>query len=305
MSRARTDHDLLFGMVALQNGFIDQESLIAAFRAWSLQKSRALAEILQERGALSPAVRAALEALVAEHVAQHGGDPQRSLAALSSAGGVRAGLEELGDADLAASLARVGGSSGNSANPLAVPLSTSGDSSSTLSWSVCKSASAGPRFRIIRPHARGGLGAVFVAVDAELNREVALKQIQDEHADLPESRSRFVLEAEITGGLEHPGIVPVYSLGHDATGRPFYAMRFIRGDSLRDAVATFHREDSRTRDPGDRLLACRSSCAAFSMSATPLPTPTAGACSIAISSPATSWSAGTARRWWWTGAWRR
>ena len=60
---------------------------------------------------------------------------------------------------------------------------------------------------------QGGLGAVFVALDAELHREVALKQILDRHADDPVSRSRFLIEAEITGGLEHPGIVPVYGLG--------------------------------------------------------------------------------------------
>ncbi len=64
------------------------------------------------------------------------------------------------------------------------------------------------RFRVIRPHARGGLGVVFVALDAELNREVALKEIQDDHADDPASRVCFLLEAEITGRLEHPGIVP-------------------------------------------------------------------------------------------------
>ncbi len=67
---------------------------------------------------------------------------------------------------------------------------------------------------------RGGLGAVFVARDAELNREVALKPILDNHADDPASRQRFVAEAEITGGLEHPGIVPVYGLGTYPDGRP-------------------------------------------------------------------------------------
>ena len=50
------------------------------------------------------------------------------------------------------------------------------------------------------------------------------------------------MEAEITGGLEHPGIVPVYGLGTYGDGRPFYAMRFIRGDSLKDAINTFHRD---------------------------------------------------------------
>ncbi len=49
-----------------------------------------------------------------------------------------------------------------------------------------------------------------------------------------------MLEAEITGGLEHPGIVPVYVLGHHPDGRPFYAMRFVRGESLKEAVARFH-----------------------------------------------------------------
>src|SRR6202035_3308940 len=79
-----------------------------------------------------------------------------------------------------------------------------------------------------------------VALDVELHREVALKEIQDRHADDPDSRLRFLLEAEITGGLEHPGIVPVYGLGAYADGRPFYAMRFIRGQSLEEAIKTFH-----------------------------------------------------------------
>jgi hypothetical protein len=87
----------------------------------------------------------------------------------------------------------------------------------------------GQRFRILRQHARGGLGEVFVALDVELHREVALKQILDSHADDPVSRQRFLLEAEITGGLEHPGIVPICGLGSYGDGRPYYAMRFIDG----------------------------------------------------------------------------
>src|SRR5262245_59768741 len=64
-------------------------------------------------------------------------------------------------------------------------------------WSARPATSAG-RYRILRPHARGGLGQVFVAEDTELSRQVALKEIQANHADLPESRTRFVLEAQIT-----------------------------------------------------------------------------------------------------------
>ena len=82
-----------------------------------------------------------------------------------------------------------------------------------------------------------------MALDTELHREVALKQILDHHADDPASRQRFLLEAEITGGLEHPGIVPVYGLGTYADGRPYYAMRFIRGDSLKEAIDHFHADE--------------------------------------------------------------
>lgn len=103
----------------------------------------------------------------------------------------------------------------------------------------------GSRFRILRPHARGGLGEVFVAEDGELHREVALKQMQARHADNERTRARFVLEAEITGRLEHPSIVPVYGLGTYADGRPFYAMRFVRGESFREAIATYHASSKR------------------------------------------------------------
>src|SRR5262249_8468713 len=117
--------------------------------------------------------------------------------------------------------------------------------------------SDGQRFRVLRPHAHGGLGAVFVALDSELHREVALKQILDSHADDETSRRRFLLEAEITGGLEHPGIVPVYGLGTYGDGRPYYAMRFIRGESLKEAIERFHADETLKRDPGRRSLELR------------------------------------------------
>jgi serine/threonine protein kinase len=117
--------------------------------------------------------------------------------------------------------------------------------------------SSGLRFRVLRPHARGGLGEVHVALDEELGREVALKQIQARYADDPTSRARFLLEAEITGRLEHPGIVPVYGLGSYEDGRPYYAMRFVRGDSLEDGIRHFHEAEKSARSPGDRALELR------------------------------------------------
>ncbi len=103
-------------------------------------------------------------------------------------------------------------------------------------------------------HARGGLGEVYLAEDAGLGRQVALKEIQAERAADPANRERFVREAEVTGRLEHPGIVPVYDLGFHADGRPFYAMRFIQGLSLAAAIQRFHRGGGPANAPELRLL---------------------------------------------------
>jgi serine/threonine-protein kinase len=245
MSAPSHDRNLLFGILAVQMDFISRDALVAAMNAWVLTKAKPLGEILLEQKALSADRRTLLEALVQEHLKQHGNDPEKSLAAVSSLGPVQVDLKQIKDEDVQASLAHA-----VAARPR--------DAYATLAMeSVGASTSSGSRFRILRPHARGGLGQVSVARDAELNREVALKEIQEKHADNLESRARFMLEAEITGGLEHPGIVPVYGLGQYADGRPYYAMRFIRGDSLQEAVARFHSSPDKRLDSGERAVKLR------------------------------------------------
>ncbi len=118
-------------------------------------------------------------------------------------------------------------------------------------------AFAGLRYAPRRHHASGGLGDVFVAQDQELDREVALKRIQPRHADEPGAQARFEREAEITGRLEHPGVVPLYGRGRDADGRPYYAMRFIRGRSLRAAIEEFYKPDKAKKNPAERAVAFR------------------------------------------------
>jgi tRNA A-37 threonylcarbamoyl transferase component Bud32 len=115
----------------------------------------------------------------------------------------------------------------------------------------------GPRYRALHFHARGGLGEVWAARDQEFGRRVALKRLRQERADDPESRRRFLWEAEVTARLEHPGIVPAYGLTWDEAGRPCYAMRFIQGESLQEAIQSFHQADRSGRDPGERSLALR------------------------------------------------
>ena len=235
---AAADRHLLFGLLALQNGLIQQTQLVAAFHAWTCNKSRSLADHLLDRGDLDADDRGAVEALVARHLKRHGGGVEQSLAAVPASRAVRVSLAALGEPEIHDTLARVARSKNGAATA-----ADDDDPDRTASIAVGSASSDGQRFRILRPHARGGLGEVFVAKDVELHREVALKQILEKHADDPFSRERFIAEAEITGALEHPGVVPVYGLGTDAEGRPYYAMRFIKGDSLKEAIARFHAGD--------------------------------------------------------------
>ena len=111
------------------------------------------------------------------------------------------------------------------------------------------------RFQILREYESGGLGVISVVRDQELHRDVALKRIKQQNSDDPESRRRFLLEAETTGNLEHPGIVPVYGLGFDRDGSPFYAMRFIQGKRLKDEIRRFHEANARLdRNSSERTL---------------------------------------------------
>ncbi len=245
---AAADRHLLFGLLALQNGLINQGQLVAAFQAWTLDKSRSLALHLEARGDLTGAKRALLEGLAEVHLEAHGGDVEKSLAAVTADKSTRENLARIGDPEIEATLGHVRSAHGSTED---------GEVDRTTSYAVGSATSDGQRFRVLRPHARGGLGAVFVALDAELNREVALKQILDPHADDPTSRQRFLIEAEITGGLEHPGIVPVYGLGTYGDGRPYYAMRFIKGDSLKEAIEHFHADQALESDPGRRSLELR------------------------------------------------
>ncbi len=98
--------------------------------------------------------------------------------------------------------------------------------------------------------ASGGLGDIFRVHDSTLDRDVALKRPQDRWQSQREVLQRLEREARLTAKLEHPGIVPTYEYGTDATGRPYYVMRLIQGTSLRDAIAALHHETAH-QAPGD------------------------------------------------------
>jgi serine/threonine protein kinase len=233
-SNSVSDHNILFGMLALQMDLLSRDDLISALQKWMLDKSRRLDELLVETGVIDQTAQQVLLPLVELHVKQHEGDAKQSIAAIPAASEVIQELKSSEDSDVRASVALV--STGDHSGPY-----HAGYSQDTL---IVKKPGRpsfdGQRFELIEKHAEGGIGRVSVARDLALNRDVAFKELKPVFAKNESARQRFVLEAEITGRLEHPGIVPVYASGRLDDDRPFYAMKFVRGTSLGDAIREYH-----------------------------------------------------------------
>jgi serine/threonine protein kinase len=96
---------------------------------------------------------------------------------------------------------------------------------------------------------------VLRVVDRDLHRDVAMKVLLAEQG--PKDRRRFVEEAQITGQLEHPNIVPVHDIGVDANGRLFFTMKLVRGQSLSDVIDLLRRRDPATTQSFSRFRLLR------------------------------------------------
>jgi len=109
-----------------------------------------------------------------------------------------------------------------------------------------------PGFEVLGEIARGGMGVVFAARELALGREVAIKTLLPEFAGDALAAARFAGEVRTTARLPHPGVPPVYRLGMLADGRPFMAMKLIRGRTLAAVLAArWQRPASRSTDDLD------------------------------------------------------
>jgi tetratricopeptide (TPR) repeat protein len=93
------------------------------------------------------------------------------------------------------------------------------------------------RCTILGVLARGGMGAVLKGHDAELGRDLAVKVLLDKFQDQPDLVRRFLVEAQVSGQLQHPGIVPVYELGRLLDHRPYFTMKLVGGRTLAALLA--------------------------------------------------------------------
>ena len=96
------------------------------------------------------------------------------------------------------------------------------------------------RYQLVTNFARGGLGQIWMANDSRLRREVAFKELLPNALKNRNALERFLEEAQITGQLEHPGIVPIYDIGYQENGTPFYAMKLVRGETMEKEIDAFH-----------------------------------------------------------------
>src|SRR5271157_3232278 len=103
-------------------------------------------------------------------------------------------------------------------------------------------------FRITSKLGAGGMGEVFLAEDARLERKAAIKFLPPEFANDPDRRQRFLSEARAASALSHPHVCVVYDVGETAEGQPYIAMEFVEGDSLEELLRRGPVEIARTVD---------------------------------------------------------
>ena len=204
--------NLLYGMFAWRMGYIDRQQLSKA-----LQESAdsEIGSVLVDLGIINEQSRAEIDRLLLDQINRHNGDEEASLASLRHDKETTNEFKDETPANLSLPL-------DNTDNPV-FPLQP-----------ITTEVSRGEF------HAKGGLGRIYRSTDVSLQREVAVKQIDERFADVDEAQERFRREAMVTSQLQHPGVVPVYGLGVDQSGRPYYTMRFVEGVHFGEKISQFH-----------------------------------------------------------------
>lgn len=256
--RPSAERNLLFAIMAVQVRMAERAVVVGALRAWVRDRSRWIGELLVELAALDADQHDALARLVDAQIRAQGGDPLRSLSRLCETAEARALISELGAEELE-------GTAG-----LLVP----GMDVSTASHDLGGSGAATPadvdvawaarfRKRSVEPFIRGGLGSLFEADDLEIGRRVVVKELQAKNRNDQVARRRLRFEAEVTGRLEHPNIIPIYGRGTREDGEPYYAMRLVPTPrTLGDLIREYH-AGPRRGGSAERSLAFRDLLARF------------------------------------------
>ena len=211
----KEERDILFAMATLQSGQVNSRQVARSLDNWTIHGHRSLADHLVQRSVVTADDRVQLERVSLQLLSACDTQPGSDL---------RAQLREHVGPDTWEQICRLLG---------IATASTSADKEAPREATV--------EYAIVRRLGIGGLGSVWLARDQTLNRLVAIKEVNERGAESPVALARFRREAEITGQLEHPNIVPVYQSGEDTRSHhPFYVMRFVGKKTLSDAIADYH-----------------------------------------------------------------
>ena len=234
-------HDLAFATAILRAGFTNARALALATKSWTTHGKVSLAEHLIQSRIISYEQRINAERRAEKRLSTL----VKALSADKGSG--FGGTGDVSQSVLERQLISRLDPTGKVAKLLGIA------DTSVLADDKIEDRQVDSRYTLLRKLGQGGLGIVWLARDQNLQRYVAVKEISREIAPGDPSADYFRREAEITGRLEHPGIVPVYQYGEDkATGKSFYVMRFLGKKTLMDAIVEYH--ERREAGNVDRMI---------------------------------------------------
>jgi formylglycine-generating enzyme required for sulfatase activity len=237
-SEKNTKLNLIFGSIGLRLGLLTKAQIIKAFTEWLFDKRISLSKILIQHNSISEDQEKKITEEVQSYIKEQGSE-DKAFESLPQVKNIENYLNHLADQDLQ-----------NTLNTVILKRKKTDLENLKQTHLVEKininlpklekEDESGDRFLREAFLDSGNLGEVYLARDTELNRTVVSKYIKPEWSGNDLVRALFHLEGEVTGSLEHPGIVPVYGLGKDAKGLDFFAMRYIRGRKLSKIIQEFH-----------------------------------------------------------------
>jgi serine/threonine protein kinase/WD40 repeat protein len=235
---ANRDSNLLIAFMAHLLGFFDAKKFASAVTFWTANPSIQMSTLLVEQELVTELERDYISGLIEQSLEFHGNDAGEVIKALG------------GQNRLKALLAHASDSSHYSMLTTKLKLRSLTDESDSIEIDEIALEEKIGRYTRSREHSRGGMGRILLVHDELLLRDIALKELlpsnegSDDDVSIegsPMRRSgammaRFLREARITGGLEHPTIVPVYEIGRRENGTLYYTMRLVKGKTLRTAL---------------------------------------------------------------------
>ncbi|MCY2999306.1 MAG: serine/threonine-protein kinase, partial [Planctomycetota bacterium] len=220
-----SDRNFLFALVAYQNGYVTVEQFFEASQAWNRDPKLDIGGILVERKFLDEVERYNIQGIVEDRLRRQGG-LDNSLSFVVENGSMPEGQDLPEDwQKRIEEITKI------------VP-----DGPRSAAASKAPRMPSIHRYVFRKPIGEGGQGIVWEVDDTELGRRIALKKVHPKHANDPLHSGMLIEESRNTGRLDHAGIVPVYDLGQDDEGNPFFTMQLIRGEKLSDRVKAIRYE---------------------------------------------------------------